>query len=171
MNESRQSPIRLVLAGEFDDEAAVRAAVQRVRLCFDHDPLIVRDGTKHLIQVGFQLNLYAAFQDPHHFPGSDERESAELSLLLGRVCRVLAHTVEGITPCSHPEPVMRGVVYAPERGYRAEVRLHVQFEEQPIDGEPPVAREGLALAAVEAVLLAMGARRGVWEVPSEHATW
>ena len=30
------------------------------KVCFEHDPFSVKTGADHVVQIGFQLNLYAA---------------------------------------------------------------------------------------------------------------
>lgn len=47
--------------------------VQR-KVCFDHDSFQVKDGIGSIIQVGLQLNLYAAGQDPCHLPLGNDSE-------------------------------------------------------------------------------------------------
>lgn len=166
-NQSTPAPVVLSLQGMFESEQALRDAVVESQLCFDHEPFVTRTGEEHLAQLGFQLNLYAAFRDPHYLPGGEDAELLHLLDLLGKLCRVLAHSLSVLTPCEHPFPPMHRVVYAPERHYRAEVCMQIPFIEQPVDGAPSQEREGALLAAAERLLRYMGARRGTWDSHSE----
>ncbi len=156
-------PVSLVLDGAFEDEAGLRQAITRCKLCFDHDPFTVRDGSGQLVQLGFQLNLYAAFQDPRYLPHGDDTELTELVGLLRRLCRVFVRSLAVLKPCERPVPPLHRVVYAKERGYRAEVCLQIPIFAQPVEGRVPEGREGALLAAAECLLLHLGARRGAWE--------
>lgn len=159
--------VTLNLDGAFESEQVLREAVAACRLCFDHEPFLAHDGGGRLVQVGFQLNLYAAFHDPRYLPGGDDAELTQLLGLLRTLCRVIARSLTVLKPCTRPEPPMHRVVYAPERQYRAEVCLQVPFVEVPAEGRPPQEREGIFLAAAERVLLTMGARRSRWDVKTE----
>lgn len=70
--------IPLNLEGAFDSEQAMRDMMETRKVCFDHNPFYVRDGSGQIIQIGFQLNLYAAFQDPKHLPSGEDTELREL---------------------------------------------------------------------------------------------
>lgn len=163
-------PVRLDLDGAFESEQDVREAVAACRLCFDHEPFLVHDSVGKLVQLGFQLNLYAAFHDPRYLPGGDDAELTHLVGLLRKLCRVFAQSLSVLKPCTRPEPPMHRVVYAPERQYRAEVCLQVPFFESPAEGQPSQEREGTLLAAAERLLLAMGARRSRWDSKTESAS-
>jgi len=83
--------IPLVLEGAFASEQALRDLIVTRKVCFDHDPFYVKDGSDRVVQIGFQLNLYAAFQDPAHLPTGDDSELRELVGDLHRLCpRVLS---------------------------------------------------------------------------------
>jgi len=80
--------IPLALDGAFASEQALRDMIAARRVCFDHDPFYVKDGSSRIIQIGFQLNLYAAFQDARHLPAGEDPELHELVGELRRLCRV-----------------------------------------------------------------------------------
>lgn len=161
-------PITLMLDGAFPDEQALRDMIAARKVCFDHDPLYVKDGSERMTQVGFLLNLYAAFQDPGHLPSGEDPELRELVGNLRGLCRVFFQSLDVLKPCRYPEAPMHRVVYAPERAHRAEVCLQIPIVDRAHYGAKPDRRLEELLAAVECLLGRLGARRGRWEdnVPS-----
>ncbi|MDH5253144.1 MAG: hypothetical protein OEW25_07450 [Nitrospira sp.] len=155
--------IPLVLEGAFAGEQALRDMIVARKVCFDHHPFYVKDGSGQIVQIGFQLNLYAAFQDPKHLPFGEDMELRELIGELRRVCRVFFQSLELLKPCEHPEPPMYRVMYAPERRYRAEVCLQIPIFDRGHYGAKPDRRLEELLATAECLLLQLGARRGQWE--------
>ena len=155
--------IPLVLQDAFESEQALRDMIARRKVCFDHDPFSVKDGSDRIIQIGFQLNLYAAFQDPAHLPTSDDSELRELIGELRRLCRVFFQSLDLLKPCKHPEPPMHRIIYSPERRYRAEVCLQVPIFDRGHYGVKPDHSLEELLAMAECLLRQLGARRGTWE--------
>jgi hypothetical protein len=133
------------------------------KVCFDHDPFYVKDGSSRIIQIGFQLNLYAAFQDPRHVPVGEDSELRELVGELHRLCRVFFQSLDLLKPCEHPDPPMHRVMYAPQRRYRAEVCLQIPIFDRGHYGVKPDRRLEELLATAECLLLQLGAKRGEWE--------
>ncbi|NJL17107.1 MAG: hypothetical protein HC938_07855, partial [Nitrospira sp.] len=86
--------IPLNLEGAFNSDQALRDMIVNRKVCFDHNPFYVRDGSGSIIQIGFQLNLYAAFQDPKHLPSGEDAELRELIGGLRRVCRVFFQSLD-----------------------------------------------------------------------------
>jgi hypothetical protein len=160
--------IRLVLDGAFASEDAVRDMMIRRKVCFDHDPFYVKDGSGRVVQIGFQLNLYAAFQDPRHLPHGDDSELRDLVGELQRLCRVFFQSLDLLKPCRHPESPMHRVMYSPERRFRAEVCLQIPIFDRGNYGAQPDIRLEELLATAECLLRQLGARRGKWE-DHEHA--
>lgn len=153
----------LDLDDAFPSEEALRGMVRRRKLCFDHDPFYVRDGTGQTIQIGFRLNLYAAFQDPRHLPfGSDEEYHQIVSDLRG-LCRVFFQSLDILKPCEHPEPPIHRIVYSPERRHRAEVCLEIPIFDQERFGAKPGRHLKELLATAECLLRSLGARAGRWD--------
>ncbi len=155
--------IPLVLGDAFVSEQALRETISKRRVCFDHDPFSVRDGSDRVVQIGFQLNLYAAFQDPRHLPLGDDPELLELVGELRRLCRVFFQSLDPLKPCQHPHPPMHRVLYSPERRYRAEVCLQIPIFDRAHYGAKPDRRLEELLATAECLLTHLGARRGQWE--------
>jgi len=154
--------IPLVLEGAFVDEQTLREMIVARKVCFDHDPFYVKDGSGRVIQIGFQLNLYAAFQDPRHLPSGDDPELQELIGDLRRICRVFFQSLDVLKPCQYPEPSTHRVVYAPERQYRAEVCLQIPiFDREHYGVKPDRCLEEL-LTTAECLLRHVGAKRGRW---------
>lgn len=154
--------IPLVLDGAFAGEQALRDMIAARRVCFDHDPFYVKDGSSRIIQIGFQLNLYAAFQDARHLPAGEDPELHELVGELRRLCRVFFQSLDLLKPCQHPDPPMHRVMYSPERQYRAEVCLQIPIFDRGHYGVKPDRRLEELLATAECLLLQLGAKRGQW---------
>lgn len=155
--------IPLNLTDAFASEQALRDMIVARKVCFDHDPFYVKDGSNQIVQIGFQLNLYAAFQDPAHLPTGDDSELRELAGDLRGLCRVLFESLELLKPCQYPDPPMHRVVYPPERRYRAEVCLQVPIFDRGHYGVKPDRSLEELLATAECLLRQLGARRGPWD--------
>lgn len=155
--------VPLVLQGAFESEQALRDMIVRRKVCFDHDPFYVKDGANRIVHIGFQLNLYAAFQDPAHLPTGDDPELREMVGELRRLCRVFFQSLDILKPCEHPEPPMHRVLYSPERRYRAEVCLQIPIFDRGHYGAKPDRSLEELLATAECLLRQLGARRGRWE--------
>lgn len=155
--------IPLVLEGAFADEQGVRDMVVTRKVCFDHDPFYVKDGSDRVIHIGFQLNLYAAFEDPRHLPAGEDPELHELIGDLRRLCRVFFQSLDLLKPCQFPDPPIPRVVYSPQRRYRAEVCLQIPIFDREHYGAKPDRRLEELLATAECLLRQLGAKRGQWE--------
>jgi hypothetical protein len=155
--------IPLVLEGAFTNEEVLRDMIATRKICFDHDPFYVKDGTDRIVQIGFQLNLYAAFQDPKHLPSGEDSELHALIGDLRRLCRVFFQSLDLLKPCQYPEPPMHRIMYSPERRYRAEVGLQVPIFDRGHYGAKPDRSLEELLATAECLLRQLGARRGTWE--------
>ena len=64
--------MRLNLEQAFPTEQALRDMIVTRKVCFYHDPFYVKTGVGNVVQIGFQLNLYAAFHDPTQLPLNDD---------------------------------------------------------------------------------------------------
>ncbi len=155
--------IPLNVDGAFLNEASLREMIAMRKVCFDHDPFYVMDGTGVMAQIGFQLNLYAGFQDPHHLPTGDDEEHREIVRDLQRLCRVFFQSLDLLKPCEYPDPPVPRVIYSPERRRRAEVCLQVPIFDRERFGAKPGRRLKELLATAECLLKAVGARPGKWE--------
>jgi hypothetical protein len=155
--------IPLALDGAFTSEQALRDMIVARKVCFDHDPFYVKDGSGSVVQIGFQLNLYAAFQDARHLPSGEDPELRELVWDLRRLCRVFFQSLDILEPCRYPDPPMHRVVYAPERRYRAEVCLQIPIFDREHYGVKSDRRVETWLETAECLLRQLGARRGQWD--------
>lgn len=155
--------IQLILDGSFTTEEALRDMIMRRKLCFDHDPLLVNEGSGRMVHIGFELNLYAAFQDPRHLPIGEDPELREIMGELQRLCRVLHQSIALFKHCRRPEPPMYRVVYSSERHYRAEVCLQVPIFDREHYGRATDRSIEELLSALECVLQRLGARRSRWD--------
>ncbi len=155
--------IPLALEGAFSSEGDLRDMIVARKVCFDHDPFYVKDGSGRIVQIGFQLNLYAAFQNPRQLPTGDDPELHELVGDLHRLCRVFFQSLDLLKPCQHPDPPMHRIMYSPERQYRAEACLQIPIFDRGHYGAKPDRRLDELLATAECLLRQVGAKRGKWE--------
>jgi hypothetical protein len=155
--------IPLALEGAFDSEQALRDMILTRKVCFDHDPYYVKDGSGRTVQIGFQLNLYAAFQDAKHLPSGEDPELRELVGELHRLCRVFFQSLDLLKPCRYPDPPIHRIMYSPERQYRAEVCLQIPLFDRGHYGVKPDRSLDELLATAECLLRQLGAQRGKWE--------
>jgi hypothetical protein len=162
--------IPLTLDGAFPSEEALRAMIQQRKVCFDHDPFYVRNADGQIVQIGFQLNLYAAFADPHHLPIGDDPEHRDILRDLSNLCRVFFQSLDVLKPCEHPEPPVPRVVYSPERRMRAEVCLQVPIFDREHFGAKPGRSLKELLETAECLLKFLGARPGRWDEAKNAGT-
>ncbi|HKY72006.1 MAG TPA: hypothetical protein VJL88_08820 [Nitrospira sp.] len=155
--------IPLILNDSFASEEALRDMIARRKVCFDHDPLVVNEGSGQMVQIGFELNLYAAFQDPRHLPIGEDPELREMMAGLQRLCRVLHQSLALFKHCRRPDAPMYRVLYSPERRYRAEVCLQVPIFDREHYGRTADRPLEELVSAVECMLIRLGARRGKWD--------
>lgn len=164
VNASRpEDTIKLDLQGAFPSEEALREMVRRRRICFEHEPFYVRDASGEIVQLGFQLSLYAAFADPRHLPVGDDQEWREIAGELRRLCRVFFQTLRVLKPCERPDPPEPEVVFSPARRMRAEVCLRIPIFDQAHFGTRPGRQLHEVLATAVCLLKTLGARPGAWE--------
>ncbi|CAI4033914.1 hypothetical protein DNFV4_04356 [Nitrospira tepida] len=157
----------LTLAGAFPSEEALRRMILARKVCFDHDPFYVRNAAGDMVQIGFQLNLYAAFNDPRHLPHSDDQEQREILRDLHGICRVFFQSLDVLKPCEYPDPPADRIVYSPERNYRADVCVQIPVFDRSHFGWPADRRVSDILDTVECLLKSLGARWKRWD---EEAT-
>jgi hypothetical protein len=155
--------ISLNLDGAFSSKEALHEMIVHRKVCFDHDPFYVKDAAGNIVQIGFQLNLYAAFQDPQHLPLGDDSEHREILGELHRLCRLFFQSLDLLKPCEHPDPPAHRVVFSPERRNRAEVLLQIPIFDRAHFGAKSGRHVQELLATAECLLKQLGARRGCWE--------
>jgi hypothetical protein len=153
----------LALAEAFPSEAALRGMIAERKLCFDHDPFSVRNAAGDMLQIGFPLNLSAAFGNPRHLPHSNDREHLEIVRDVHGICRVFFQSLEVLKPCEYPDQPTDRIVYGPERNYRADVCLQVPVFDRSHFGWPASRQVGDILATVECLHKNLGARWKRWD--------
>lgn len=155
--------MRLNLEHAFPTEQALRDMIVMRKVCFDHDPFYVKTGSGDVVQIGFQLNLYAAFQDPTQLPLNDDAEHREILGDLQLLCRVFFQSLDLLKPCEHPQPPAHRIVFSPERNNRAEVCLQVPIFDLAHYADTSARPVQELLATAECLLMQVGARRRVWD--------
>jgi hypothetical protein len=143
--------------------------VQR-KVGFDHDPFYVNDGMDSSMQVGLQLNCYAAFQDPRQLPLGNDQEHHERVGDLHCLCRLLLQSLDLFKPREYSDPPAHRVVSSPERRNRAEVLLQIPIFDRAHFGTKSDRHVQDLLAAAECLLKQQGARRGSWEEQNSRPT-
>ncbi len=155
--------IQLNLEQAFPTEQALRDMIITRKVCFDHDPFYVKTGAGVVVQIGFQLNLYAAFRDPAHLPVGEDIEHREILGDLQRLCRVFFQSLDLLKPCEHPQPPAHRIVFSPERKNRAEVCLQIPIFDLAHYADTSARQVQELLATAECLLMHVGARRRVWD--------
>jgi hypothetical protein len=155
--------MQLRLEQAFHTEQAIRDMIVTRKVCFDHDPFYVKTGAGDVVQIGFQLNLYAAFHDPTQLPLNDDAEHREILSDLQRLCRVFFQTLDLLKPCEHPQPPAHRIVFSPERKNRAEVCLQIPIFDLAHYADSSARQVQDLLATAECLLTHVGARRRVWD--------
>lgn len=69
--------IPLVLDGAFDSEQALRDMIVHRRVCFDHNPFYVKDGSGRIVQIGFQLGAKRGIWDDPKEPYAQPEDRCE----------------------------------------------------------------------------------------------
>lgn len=161
--------MQLNLDQAFSNEQALRDMIIARKVCFDHDPFYVKTGAGRVVQIGFQLNLYAAFQNPAQLPLNDDVEHREILGDLQRLCRVFFQTLDLLKPCEHPQPPAHRIVFAPERKYRAEVCLQVPIFDLEHYADSSARHVQELLATAECLLTHVGAKRRSWDEEGRKA--
>lgn len=156
----------LTIAGAFPSEEALRRMILARKVCFDHDPFFIRNAAGAMVQIGLQLNLYAAFTDPRHLPHSDDQEQREILRDLHGICRVFFRSLDVLKPCEYPDPPSDRIVYSPERNYRADVCVQIPVFDRSHFGWPADRRVSDILETVECLLKSLGARWKRWDEES-----
>jgi hypothetical protein len=155
--------MQLNLEQAFSTEQALRDMIVTRKICFDHDPFYVKTGAGNVVQIGFQLNLYAAFHDPTQLPLNDDAEHRDILGDLQRLCRVFFQTLDLLKPCEHPQPPAHRIVFSPERKNRAEVCLQIPIFDLAHYADRSAGQVRDLLETAECLLMHVGARRRVWD--------
>jgi len=150
----------------FQTEQALRDMIRQRKVCFDHDPFFVKTGGGEVVQIGFQLNLYWAFDNPAQLPLGDDEEHRAILGDLQRLCRVFFQTLDLLKPCEHPQPPAHRIVFSPERKNRAEVCLQIPIFDLAHYADGAARQVQELLATAECLLRHVGARCLVWEKES-----
>lgn len=155
--------MRLNIDQAFPSEQTLRETIAQRKVCFDHDPFFVKAGNGEVIQIGFQLNLYGAFDNPAQLPLGDDVEHRAILHDLQRLCRVFFQTLDLLKPCEHPHPPAHRIVFSPERKNRAEVCLQIPIFDLAHYADGAAGEVQNLLATAECLLTHVGARRRVWD--------
>ncbi|HQR12927.1 MAG TPA: hypothetical protein PKW52_06520 [Nitrospira sp.] len=155
--------MQLNLDQAFPSEQALRSMITQRKVCFDHDPFYVKTGGGEVVQIGFQLNLYGAFDNPLQLPLNDDEEHRAILGDLQRLCHVFFQTLDLLKPCEHPHPPAHRIVFSPERKHRAEVCLQIPIFDVAQYAEGAASKIQNLLATAECLLTHVGARRRVWD--------
>lgn len=169
MSGGEPRPMQLNLEQAFDSEQALRNMIVQRKVCFDHDPFYVRTGGGQVVQIGFQLNLYGAFDNPAQLPLGDDEEHRAILGDLQRLCRVFFQTLDLLKPCEHPQPPAHRIVFSPERKNRAEVCLQIPIFDLAHYADGSARQVQDLLATAECLLRHVGARRRVWEEEGQRS--
>lgn len=169
MSGGEPRPMQLNLEQAFDSEQALRNMIVQRKVCFDHDPFYVKTGGGQVVQIGFQLNLYGAFDNPAQLPLGDDEEHRAILGDLQRLYRVFFQTLDLLKPCEHPQPPAHRIVFSPERKNRAEVCLQIPIFDLAHYADGSARQVQDLLATAECLLRHVGARRRLWEEEGQRS--
>ena len=154
--------LTLNLKGLFPSEEAVKQMILRRKVCFDHEPFQIRVEAGRYVSIGFQMNWYAAFKNPHHSYVGDKEYKEMVGELL-TLCKVLSHSAEIFEPFNYPEPSSNQILHSPQRRYRAEIRVQTPIINRSPFGTHHGEHLTKILSTTEEVLKDLGARQGRWD--------
>ncbi len=151
------------IKGLFRDADELAAVVTLRRICYDTEPYYIPARTGSLVQIGYQLNLYATFTPASHgaTPDSPEYRGAERDLR--RVAEALSNTCNPVHMCESMIVEEGALTYSAERGMRPDVTLHIPIFDQGNFGHPVDDTITNTLHAAEALLQAAGVKKKRWQ--------
>ena len=120
------------------------------------------DKTGHLVQIGFQLNLYGTFPDPQEHFTVDSAEYAEIERDVRRIAEALSQTCDPYHMCEMTSIDVATLTYSRERKMRPDVTVHVPIFDQRHFGHPVDDNIRNTMDAAVKLIEAAGVRRKKW---------
>lgn len=94
------------------------------------------DKTGHLVQIGFQLNLYGTFSGDQEHATVDSAEYAEVEKDVRRIAESLSQTCNPYHMCEMTSIDAATLTYSQDRKMRPDVTVHVPIFDQRHFGHP-----------------------------------
>lgn len=152
----------LNLAGTFENEHELREVVARRRMCYDVEPYYRHDHKGGLLQIGFELSLYGTFSGEDADAGPDAGGYAAALHDVLRVARALTNSCGPLHMCGAAVTDGGMVTYAPERGMRPDVTVHIPVYDHQNFGHPVDEAVQQTLAIAVKLLEGAGLRKDRW---------
>ncbi|MEW6602986.1 MAG: hypothetical protein AB1499_18590, partial [Nitrospirota bacterium] len=126
--------LKLNIAGLFESEKELLDVVKRRRICYDTEPYYINKKGS-LVQIGFQLNLYATFPDAAK-GGPDAAEYKRVEHDVMRLAEALSNTCDPMHMCESTTIEAGSITYSHDRGMRPDVTVHIPIFDQKNFGHP-----------------------------------
>lgn len=153
----------LNIKGLFRDPEELSAVIALRRICYDFEPYYIADRKGSLVQIGYQLNLYATFTPALHEATPDSPEYRKAEHDVRRVAEALSNTCNPVHMCESTTVEEAALTYSADRGMRPDVTVHIPIFDQGNFGHPVDEHITDTLHAAEALLQAAGVQKKRWQ--------
>jgi len=153
----------LNIKGLFRDAEELYGVITLRRICYDTEPYYIADRKGSLVQIGYQLNLFATFTPAVHGATPDSPEYGAAAHDVRRVAEALSNTCTPIHMCESMIVEEGALTYSAERGMRPDVTVHIPIFDQGKFGHPVDENITNTLREAEALLQAAGVKKKRWQ--------
>lgn len=153
----------LNIAGIFGDAGELEKAVRLRKICYDSEPYYMPGKGGALIQIGFQLNLYATFPEGVTDASPDSPEYERVERDVQRIAAALTKTCNPYHMCGSSAIDSGAITYAHERGMRPDVTVHVRVFDQRRFGHAVDEEVINTFHMATRLLESAGVRKGRWQ--------
>ncbi|MBI5640500.1 MAG: hypothetical protein HZA17_08755 [Nitrospirae bacterium] len=126
----------LNIKGLFRDQQELRDMVRKRKICYDHEPYYITTKKGELIQIGFQINLYATLPENVEDRTADSAEYGGVERDVTLLAEALSNTCDPIHMCESTTIEPGRITYSPDRKMRPDVTVHIPVFDQNNFGHP-----------------------------------
>jgi hypothetical protein len=152
----------LNINGLFRDAQELSEVIIRRKICYDTEPYYIAGPKGSLVQIGYQLNLYATFTPVMHEATPDSPEYRTAGHDVRRVAEALSNTCTPIHMCESMIVEEGTLTYSGDRGMRPDVTVHIPIFDQGRFGHPVDENITRTLHEAEALLQGAGVKKKRW---------
>ncbi|MHB8880187.1 MAG: hypothetical protein ACYC69_01615 [Thermodesulfovibrionales bacterium] len=127
---------KLNIKGLFKNEQELFDAVKRRRICYDTEPYYVTGRGGSLLQIGYQINLYAAMPGPFKDATPDSPDYTEVERDVVKLAEALSNTCNPVHMCESTTIDPSTITYSQDRGMRPDLTVHIPLFDQSNFGHP-----------------------------------
>lgn len=154
--------LKLNLEGLFKNEQEVTDMVRQRKICYDSEPYnIYRKG--QLIQIGFQLNLYATFSQDIKDATPDSTEYGKVESDVMKLAEALSSACNPLHMCESTTIEPSTITYSHDRKMRPDVTVHMPIFDQKNFGHPVDDNIKNTLNASVKLLESVGVQKTSWK--------